>query len=204
MFGSVTFQNICQALAPSVSAASSSSLPCCSISGINSRAMNGNVTNTVASTMPGMANTMRGNCSSVSPSTGRCTRRPSSMNGQNQPSRPNNRMNTSPATTGDTENGRSIKVTNQRFPGKLCLLTTQAAATPKTRFNGTTMAVTMSVSFTADNASGSLIATQNACTPPRKASTKTSSNGSSRNDSRKPSAPSINSTCTQRGSLVTR
>jgi hypothetical protein len=55
MFGSVTRQNICQPLAPSTRAASSSVRPCACISGINSRATNGNVTKIVASTMPGTA-----------------------------------------------------------------------------------------------------------------------------------------------------
>ena len=53
MFGSVTRQKICQPLAPSDSAASSSSVPCSCISGISSRATNGKVTKMVASTMPG-------------------------------------------------------------------------------------------------------------------------------------------------------
>ncbi|MNW14154.1 hypothetical protein D3C71_2123010 [compost metagenome] len=56
MLGRVTRKNMVQALAPSERAASSSSLPCCSISGINSRTTNGKVTNMVASTMPGVAN----------------------------------------------------------------------------------------------------------------------------------------------------
>lgn len=55
MFGSVTRKNVCQPEAPSTMAASSSSLPCACMSGISSRATNGNVTNTVASTMPGTA-----------------------------------------------------------------------------------------------------------------------------------------------------
>jgi hypothetical protein len=53
--GSVTRQKICQPLAPSTRAASSCSMPCACISGISSRATNGKVTNTVASTMPGTA-----------------------------------------------------------------------------------------------------------------------------------------------------
>src|SRR5574343_1288298 len=53
--GSVTYQNTCQPRAPSTTAASSSSRPCACSSGISSRATNGTVTNTVASTMPGTA-----------------------------------------------------------------------------------------------------------------------------------------------------
>ena len=55
MFGSVTRRNVCQPLAPSTIAASSSSVPCSSMSGISSRATKGKVTKIVASTMPGTA-----------------------------------------------------------------------------------------------------------------------------------------------------
>jgi hypothetical protein len=55
MFGSVTRQNVCQPLAPRLSAASSSSDPTASMTGMSSRATNGNVTNAVASTSPGSA-----------------------------------------------------------------------------------------------------------------------------------------------------
>ena len=55
MLGSVTRQKVCQPLAPSESAASSSVLPWSCISGISSRAMKGKVTKIVASTMPGTA-----------------------------------------------------------------------------------------------------------------------------------------------------
>ena len=59
MFGSVTRKNVCKPLAPSTTAASSSSLPAASITGMISRATNGNDTKIVASTMPGTANTIR-------------------------------------------------------------------------------------------------------------------------------------------------
>ncbi len=62
MLGSVTCQKVCQPLAPSTMAACSSSLPCACISGISSRAMNGKVTNTVASTMPGTAKMILMSC----------------------------------------------------------------------------------------------------------------------------------------------
>ncbi len=58
MFGRVMCQNICQPLAPSSRAASSSVVPCSCISGISSRATKGTVTNSVASTMPGTAKTI--------------------------------------------------------------------------------------------------------------------------------------------------
>ena len=53
MLGSVTRQKVCQPPAPRTMAASSSSVPCSSISGISSRATNGKVTKIVASTIPG-------------------------------------------------------------------------------------------------------------------------------------------------------
>jgi len=61
--GSVMRQRMCQPEAPSTRAASSSSFPCDSISGISSRATNGKVTKMVASTIPGTANTMLMSCS---------------------------------------------------------------------------------------------------------------------------------------------
>ena len=55
MFGRVTRQNICQPLAPRLTAAISSSAPIASITGISSRATKGKVTNAVARTSPGVA-----------------------------------------------------------------------------------------------------------------------------------------------------
>src|SRR4051812_9794743 len=51
--GSVTHENICQPLAPRLRAASSSSAPFASITGTNSRATNGTVTNAVTRINPG-------------------------------------------------------------------------------------------------------------------------------------------------------
>ena len=62
-FGSVTRKKVIQPPAPSVIAASSSSLPSCCISGISSRATYGKVTNMVASMMPGSAKMMLMSCS---------------------------------------------------------------------------------------------------------------------------------------------
>ena len=61
-FGSVTRRKICQPPAPSTRAASSCSVPCACISGISSRATNGKVTKTVASTMPGSAKMIFRSC----------------------------------------------------------------------------------------------------------------------------------------------
>ena len=114
MFGSVTRQKICQPLAPSVSAACSSSLPCACISGISSRATNGKVTNRLARMMPGTAYTILMSCA--------CNQPP------NQPCVPNSSTKTSPATTGDTENGRSISVIRNCLPRNWNLVMAQAAA----------------------------------------------------------------------------
>src|ERR1022692_2437389 len=88
--GSVTCQKVCQPLAPSVSAACSCSVPVACITGINSRATNGNVTNTVASTMPGTAKIILMSCAS--------------SHFPKKPCSPNSRTNNKPATTGETEN----------------------------------------------------------------------------------------------------
>ena len=57
IWGNVTLRKIVHALAPIRAAASSSSVPCDSSTGISSRETKGNVTKIVASTMPGTANT---------------------------------------------------------------------------------------------------------------------------------------------------
>ena len=59
MFGSVTRKKVCRPDAPSEIAASSSCVPCSCISGISARATKGNVTNSVASAIPGTANNRR-------------------------------------------------------------------------------------------------------------------------------------------------
>ena len=63
MLGSVTRQNICQPLAPRLTAAISSSAPIASITGISSRATNGSVTNVVARIRPGVAKMILMPCS---------------------------------------------------------------------------------------------------------------------------------------------
>src|SRR5690606_36423160 len=187
IFGSVTRQKICQPPAPSVSAACSSSLPCACISGISSRAMNGNVTNNVASTTPDTAYTIfRSCCCSQSPS---------------HPCAPNNNTNTSPATTGDTENGRSISVIRNCLPRNWNLVIAQAAATPNTRFTGSATAATHRVSLIALQASGSVMAARYSSQPFLKASANTAANGASRNRARKPSANASTTPRTQRGSV---
>ena len=126
MFGSVTRQNICQPLAPSATAASSSSVPCASISGISSRATNGKVTKIVARTIPGTAKMILMSCSA--------------SHGPKQPCAPNSSTNIRPATTGEMANGRSMSVIRRLRPGKSNRAIAQAAATPKTRLAGTAIA----------------------------------------------------------------
>ncbi len=58
MLGSVTRRKVCQPLAPSTRAASSSCEPPASITGMTSRATKGTETKMLASTMPGTANTI--------------------------------------------------------------------------------------------------------------------------------------------------
>ena len=106
--------------------------------------MNGKVTNTVASTMPGSANTIFRSCAS--------------SHGPNQPCVPNMSTNTSPATTGDTENGRSIKVISACLPRKRNFAIAQAAAIPNTMFKGTAIAAASTVRRNAAKASASVIA----------------------------------------------
>ena len=65
-------------------------------------------------------------------------------------------MKISPATTGETENGRSISVTSTRLSRKWNRAMDQAAARPNGRFNGTTHRAVSSVSRTALSASGSV------------------------------------------------
>ncbi len=141
MLGKVTFQKVCQPVAPSTMAACSSSLPCACISGISSRAMKGKVTKMVASTMPGTAKMILMSCSA--------------SQGPNQPWAPNTSTYIRPATTGEIENGRSIRVIRKALPRNSNLAMHQAAATPNTRFTGTAISAVIRVSLMADQASGS-------------------------------------------------
>ena len=73
----------------------------------------------------------------------------------NQPSAPNNKTNIKPEITGETENGKSIKVVNRLLPLKSKRVTAQAAARPKIVFNGTVTNAVNSVSLRAAKVSGS-------------------------------------------------
>ena len=146
MFGRVTRKKVCQPLAPSTMAASSSSEPCSCISGISSRAMNGAVMKVVASTMPGTAKMIWMSCSeSHSP---------------NQPCAPNRSTKIMPEMTGETAKGRSMRVMSTFLPRNSNLEMHQAAAIPNTRFTGTAMPAMSRVSLAALRASGSRIASR--------------------------------------------
>ena len=80
----------------------------------------------VASTMPGTAKMILMSCAG--------------SHGPNQPCAPNSSTKIRPATTGDTENGRSMRVISSCLPRKSNLAMAQAAATPNTRFSGTAIA----------------------------------------------------------------
>ena len=65
-----------------------------------------------------------------------------------------------PEITGDTANGRSIRVISRFRPGNANLEMHQAAATPNTRLIGTAIEATRRVSRAALSASGSRMACQ--------------------------------------------
>ena len=140
MLGKVMRQNICQPDAPKIKAACSSLSPCDCIKGINSRATNGKVTNKVAKMMPGTA---------------KITWKP--MDSNQPPNKlllPNSSTNIKPATTGDTENGKSSKVVSNCLPRKSKRVSSHAMQMPKTALMGTTTAAVIKVNLIADKASG--------------------------------------------------
>ena len=59
----------------------------------------------------------------------------------------------SPATTGETENGRSINAVSSVRPGKLNFAIAQAAVTPNTRLSSSAVGATTIVSLIAANVS---------------------------------------------------
>src|SRR5205085_1535405 len=69
----------------------------------------------------------------------------SRSHGPKNPCMPNRTMNIKPATTGDTENGRSMSVMSSDLPRNLNLAIAHAAARPNSTFNGTLIAATTSV-----------------------------------------------------------
>ncbi len=75
------------------------------MTGSTSRATKGNVTNTVASTMPGTAKMMWMSLSA--------------SHGPSHPCRPKSRTKTSPAMTGETLKGRSMSVRSTSLAGEV-------------------------------------------------------------------------------------
>src|ERR1035437_569257 len=171
MFGRVTRKKVCKPDAPSEIAASSSCVPCSCNSGISARATNGNVTKTVASAMPGTANSTW--------TLWLCS------HGPQYPCAPNSSTKTRPEITGLTENGKSISEIRKVLPRKSNLAIPQAATKPNTRLRLTEIAATNSVSLIADSASGSDSAGKYAPTPLEKACANTTTSGSTTQTVRK-------------------
>ena len=190
MLGSVTVRKVRAPEAPSVSAASSSARPCSIITGINSRATKGMVMNMVASTMPGTAKTT---CMPLA-----IIQAPSAVLA------PNSSTKHSPATTGETENGRSINVIRKALPRKSNLAMAQAAAMPKTAFSGTAMAAVSRVSRIAERASGSCRVAAAKATPCFSASAKTAIRGANSSKVSRTSTTPISRRRSQSGSVVAR
>src|SRR5690606_6096957 len=164
MLGRVTRKNMVQAPAPSERATTSSSLPCCCMSGTSSRTTNGKVMNRVASTMPGRANRIR-----MSQARSRSA---------NQPCEPNSSTRHRPATTGETAKGRSTSASSTRLPRNSKRVSDQAANTPNTALTGITIAAVSRVSLSAESASGVVSAPHQVAKPLPKADSSTISSGS--------------------------
>src|SRR5690554_6746250 len=179
MLGRVTRKNMVQALAPSERATTSSSLPCCCISGTSSRTTKGKVMNSVASTMPGRANRILMSCSRRNPA--------------NQPCEPNSSTRHRPATTGDTANGRSTSASSTRLPANSKRVSDHAANTPNTALTGITIAAVSRVSLSAAIASGVVSAAHQVEKPSPKADSSTISSGSTTSSSIDSTAPPISS-----------
>ena len=180
MLGRVTRVNTCQPLAPRLTAASSSSGPIASITGINSRTTSGSVTNVVASTSPGQEKiTFQPSDASVGPSS---------------PCRPKIRTRASPATTGETEKGTSQSVIMSDRPGKRNRDTSQAVAMPKTVLIATASGATVSESQMACRVSGSWArARHQAAGPSANASAKTLASGTTMSRPTTPTARAMSS-----------
>ena len=136
--------------APISAAASSSSFPWAFKTGIISLETNGNVTNIVASTTPGIANVIRTFVSKNSLN--------ARIAGYIQPRWPNVIKYASPTITGEMENGISMMVARICFPLNENLVRSQAAQIPKKVFTTTAMTVAISVTLNADNTYSVVIA----------------------------------------------
>ena len=153
-----------------------------------SRATKGKVTNRVARIMPGTAKMIWMPCASSQPPNAVCA--------------PNNKTNIKPATTGDTENGKSSSVVSNCLPRKSKRVKSHAIATPKTALTGTTIAAVIRVNLIADKASVSESEARYSRQPPFKASANTAVSGMTSITARNSSAMPISSHCSGRGSVI--
>ncbi len=144
MFGSVTRQERLEAArAEHARRLLLFACPCASITGMISRATNGNETKTVASTMPGTANMILMSCSA--------SHGPSNPAAEQQ-------HETMPEMTGDTANGRSISVISRFLPRKSNFAIAHAAADAEDELAGTAIAAASSVRLERRQRVGSRIA----------------------------------------------
>ncbi|CKS09234.1 Uncharacterised protein [Mycobacterium tuberculosis] len=143
MEGSVIRQNVCHQPEPSVAAACSWSVPNSCNTGSTSRTTNGQVTNMLASTIPGSPKMI------LKPRS--CSTKPRA------PADPHSKINETPTMTGETAKGRSIIACKTPLPRNRLRASTNAVVTPKITFSGTTIATTSSDRFSADIAAGVLI-----------------------------------------------
>src|ERR1700730_18388544 len=136
--GKVTFRNVRQPEAPSERAATSSSDPWASMSGINERATKGKVTKIDASTLAKGVKMMpvkllvkgSGHQSCAKPR--QCSEKGSGQvqleaHAPSTPLRPRIRTKMRPAMTGDTEKGRSLSAIKKARPLNQNLVTHQVA-----------------------------------------------------------------------------
>src|SRR5262245_56960719 len=173
--------------APSVRAASSSSLPWLCMSGMSSRATNGDVTKRVDSTIPGSAKMILMSCSI--------------SQGPTSPCAPKRSTKIIPEMTGETLKGTSMSVVRRCLPRNSNFAIAHAAASPKIRFSGTAIAAVVSVRRIACRETGSPTAERYAAIPFSKAFANTSSKGTRRKSVRNPIATAIRQTRTARGSV---
>jgi hypothetical protein len=103
----------------------------------------------------------------------------------NHPKEPKRKMNKSPAMTGETAKGTSIKVISRFFPGKWNFVIAQASMTPNTVFRGTLIRAASRVSRMDANTSLSERALKYTATPDSKASEKIVIKGKKINTNRK-------------------
>src|SRR3546814_20647778 len=90
-----------------------------------------------------------------------------------------------PATTGDTEKGRSMKEISRLLPGKSNFAIDHEAAMPKTMLSGTLMPATRSVRLIAASESGPVKELPNAVASVESASPKTDASGRQRKSAKK-------------------